>query len=77
MDLRDDIKDGAIIFLRALTKALTGFIIVPLGILIKTIKPEWEQAPSTIKYLTGVLLLPVTAFLYVAGPWWDDFDIVN
>jgi len=77
MDLRDDITSGAVISLRALTKALTGFIIVPLGILIENVKPEWEEAPRTIKYLTGVLLLPVTAFLYVAGPWWDDFDIVD
>jgi uncharacterized membrane protein len=77
MDLAKDILNGLVIFLRAVTKTVTGFIIVPLGIFIDTIKPEWEESPNLIKFLTGILLIPATAFLYIAAPWWYDFDIVE
>jgi len=77
MDIIKDITNGFVIFFRAVTKTLTGFIIVPLGIFIDNIKPEWEEAANLIKFLTGIFLIPAVTFLYFAGPWWYDFDIVD
>lgn len=77
LDMLEEIKDGLVLVLRALTKAVVGFIVVPLGIAIDMIKPEWETASRPVKFFTGILLLPATAFLYFAAPWWEDFDILT
>lgn len=76
-DLLDDILELIIIASRAILKAVTGFIIVPLGIAVDQVKPGWEEANKTVKFFTGILLLPATTFLFFAAPWWDDFDIVD
>jgi len=77
MDLLQSIANGLVITMRALTKALTGFIIVPLSIVINNVKPNWEESPRVIKFITGIILIPTTAFLMFAAPWWDDFDIID
>jgi uncharacterized membrane protein len=76
-NLLDDILEFITIASRALLKVLSGFIIVPLGITVDQLKPGWEEASRSVKFFTGIVLVPITAFLYFAAPWWDDFDVVD
>jgi|AntRauTorckE6833_2_1112554.scaffolds.fasta_scaffold14759_2 hypothetical protein len=73
----DDIKQGTIILIRALIKGVTGFIILPLGMLVTQVQPAWEKASWPVKLFTGILLVPVTGFLLLASRWWEDFDIID
>lgn len=73
----DSIKQGAKLFLRAAIKAVTGFIIIPMGIFVNEVQPGWEDASTVVKVYTGILLMPMVAFLNFAAPWWDDFDIAD
>lgn len=75
--MTDSIKQGVKLFMRATVKAVTGFVIVPMGILVSEIQPEWEKASTVVKVYTGILLMPMVGFLSFAAPWWDDFDIVD
>lgn len=76
-DVFDNILEFITIASRALLKVLSGFIIVPLGITVDQLKPGWEEASHSVKFFTGIILIPVTAFLYFAAPWWDDFDVAD
>lgn len=71
----DDIKQGSILFARFLIKGAVGFVVVPLGILISEIKPNWEEASQPIKLGTGIFVFPAVMFLWMVAPWWEDFDI--
>lgn len=73
----DDLKRGVIILLRAIIKAVVGFIIIPLGIMIDHVKPGWEIASLPVKIFTGILLVPIVIVLYFAIPWWKDFKIAK
>lgn len=73
----DDLKGGVIILLRAIIKAVAGFIIIPLGIMIDRVKPGWEIASLPVKIFTGILLVPIVIMLYFAIPWWKDFKIAK
>lgn len=76
-DIFSDILDFVIFIARAVLKILSGVIIIPLGIAVDQLKPGWEEASTTVKFFTGILLLPITAFLLFAAPWWNDFDVVD
>lgn len=71
------VKNGLILLVRAIIKISAGFIVIPLGILVDKIKPEWEEAHVVVKVITGIIFLPVMGVMYVLGPWWDDFDVVD
>ncbi|MEX2369277.1 MAG: hypothetical protein WD552_02715 [Candidatus Paceibacterota bacterium] len=73
----NDIKEGSIILLRALIKGATGFIILPLGMLITAVQPEWEKASVPVKIFTGILLVPMAALVLMTARWWQDFDIID
>lgn len=73
----DDIKGAIIILIRAIIKAVVGFIIIPLGIMIDKIKPGWEVASLPVKIFTGLLLVPIVIILYFAIPWWKNFKIAK
>lgn len=77
MPMLEDIKQGTIIMLRAFIKGATGFIIIPLGMLVNEVQPEWEKASLPVKIFTGILLVPMTGVLFLASRWWQDFDIIN
>lgn len=77
MNMFDDIKEGSKLLLRAIVKGVTGFIIIPMGLLVDQAKPGWETASIPVKIFTGILLIPMVAFLYFAMPWWSDFDIAD
>jgi hypothetical protein len=68
-------KENTIIFIRALIKGITGFIVIPAEILVEVIKPGWETASVPVKFFTGLFFLPISFFVSLASPWWDDFDI--
>ena len=76
-DVFDNILESITIVSRALLKVLSGFVIVPLGIPVDKLKPGWEEASRSVKFFTGIVLVPITAFLYFAAPWWDDFDVAD
>ena len=76
-DVFDNILESITFVARALLKILSGFVIVPLGIAVDQLKPGWEEASRSVKFFTGIVLVPITAFLYFAAPWWDDFDVVD
>jgi uncharacterized membrane protein len=76
-DLFGSILEFITIAGRAILKAVSGFIIVPLGIAVDQLKPSWEEASPSVKFFTGIVLVPITAFLYFAAPWWDGFDIAD
>jgi hypothetical protein len=71
----EDIKQGSVILLRALIKGATGFVILPLGMLVNTVKPGFEEASLPVKIFTGILLVPMAALVITTARWWQDFDI--
>jgi len=73
----DSIKQGSVVLLRAVIKAATGFIIVPMGLFVNAAQDGFEAAGLTVKFFTGILLIPMVGFLLIAAPWWEDFDIVD
>jgi uncharacterized membrane protein len=75
--LLDDILEFITIAGRAILKGVSGFIIIPLSIVVDQFKPGWEESSRSVKFFTGIVLVPITAFLYFAAPWWDDFDVVD
>lgn len=77
MGMIDGLTSGIIILLRAILKAVVGFIIIPLGIMIDQVKPGWEVASLPVKIFTGILLVPIVIVLYFAIPWWKDFKIAK
>jgi hypothetical protein len=68
-------KEAAKIAFRAFIKGVTGFIIVPADIFVSKAKPGFEKASWLVKIYTGLLLVPLIGFLFVAAPWWEDFEI--
>lgn len=73
----NDFKQGSKVLLRALIKGVSGFIIIPMGLLIDATKGGWESASLTVKIFTGIILVPMVMFLMIAVPWWEDFDIAD
>lgn len=71
----NDIKQGSILFARFLIKGAIGFVVVPLGILISEIKPNWEEASRSVKVGAAIFVFPAVVFLLLVAPWWEDFDI--
>jgi hypothetical protein len=67
--------DGIKIFIRAVIKGVSGFIIIPMGIFVYQVKPGWEVASVPVKIFTGMILVPMVIFLYFAMPWWQNFKI--
>ncbi|MEX2514915.1 MAG: hypothetical protein WD335_02165 [Candidatus Paceibacterota bacterium] len=63
------------IFIRAVIKGVSGFIIIPMGIFLDLVKPSWETTSVPVKIFTGIFLVPMVAFLYIAMPWWENFDV--
>lgn len=76
-DLFNAILESITIAARAILKGGSGLVIIPLGIAVDQLKPGWEEASRSVKIFTGIVLIPITVFLYFAAPWWGDFDVVD
>lgn len=76
-ELGSAILDTILFLLRMITKAVAGFIIVPLGIALDYLKEDWEEAAVPVKIATGILIGPIWLILLFAAPWWEDFEIAD
>jgi hypothetical protein len=54
-------------------KAITGVVIVPLGIAASNLWTWWMATDMPVRILTGIVVVPFAAIMHVFVSWWDGY----